>query len=248
MVAVYAVLILSLTFIFIFINQIFSTIFFILRKNPPIVQAVTKKNNKKAIIKNKLSILLAKKKIKLQSRNFYAKFLNERGYSKLPISIRFLIDEIYFRLCVNTKYLNCYVDYDKLKNAGIFNENPIFKIEVKDKKSLEKYLIALNEVYKYIQFRAIFLLDENNENEAIIDAINQSNIDHKIILMKDINIKLLQEINKLNLNFKTEKIIDINSLKNDFSFNNITFNIKENLNFEEYLSKKDEVHIKLIKF
>lgn len=252
MVAIYAVIILSMVFVLFFIGKIIDAQLYIMKKEVKPLKIEKKEHkSKKAIVKKSLVIILTKKKVKLRSKVFYARFLNEKSASKIPVSIRFLIDEIYLRVSVNAKYIDYYVDYDRLRNAGIFNEKPIFKIEVKDRKTLEKTLKAIIEVYKYLDFRTIFLLDEKTENNVIIDLINESlvGIDYKIVLMRDINIKLLYEINKLNLNFTPQKIFNENDLKTDFEFQNIELNrLKTTLNKEEFSCNLKRFQLKMTKF
>lgn len=196
---------------------------------------------KKCILKKKLKLMLLKKQIKFQSKIFYADFLNYRPYNKMPISIRFLIEKIYKRLSFNYHYLNRNISFDKLLNAGIFNEKVIYKINVDSKEKLEKEIKALSIIYKYIDFRTIFLLDESVDNDLIKKMIyeNASTIDYKIVFMKDINLNFLYEINKLNLNYKLKEIA---KKIEDFYFFDFEFkNSQIKWNSIEYKDKSNEV-------
>lgn len=245
MIAISAVIISSLVFTFFFTIKIFETYLFLTQK--PITVNI-EKNSKNSIIKKKLELILLKKKKKIQSKIFFAKFLEEKENKNLPLKIKFLIDKIYHRITTNICFLDEFIDFDKLKNAGIFNEKPIFKINVRGKEMLERYFEAFKILNSHIIFRIIFLLDETTDNDLIKDLIfdNLKDVDYKIILLKDINLRLLQEINKLDLNYRPNKI---NKVETDWNFENLKFeNIKTTSNMEEHNSCDKNAQIKLLKF
>lgn len=245
MIAIFAVIGLSIVFIFFFIIKIFETYLFLTQK--PITIKI-EQNGKNSIIKRKLELVLFKKKRKVQSKIFFAKFLEEKENRNLFLKIKFLIDEIYHRITTNTCFLDDFIDFDKLKNAGIFNEKPIFKINIKNREMLERYIEVFKILNNHITFRIIFLLDEITDNDFIKNLIfdNLKEVDYKIILLKDINLKLLQEINKLDLNYKPNKV---SRVEIDWSFESLNFkDAKTNFNMEEYIFDDKNIQIKLFKF
>ncbi len=246
MIAICSIIIFSLLFVALYIKQLIDISCFLSRKE----KIEVKDTSKKAILKKRLELIGASKKYKLQSKKYYAKFLYDKKYSSISISVKFLIDEIYKKLCLNHFLFKYQIDFDMLKNSGIFNEKPLYKINVvDDKKYIENIIFALNEVYKNLEFRAVFVLNEESDNNTIRDLIFQKckALDYKLIFFKDINLRLLQEINKLDLNYQPYNLESVD-LKNNFTSNIKLEKTKSNFMVENYISNCSECDIKLTKF
>jgi hypothetical protein len=190
----------------------------------------------------------------MQSRIFFAKFLLTNNYKKIKLSDKFLIDEIYRKVCTNLPLFNMSIDFDRVNNSGIINNKPIYVIYPEaDENKLKSQIFALYEVYKRIQFRTLFMLD-GNKDEMICRYIDKNTndlnykFDYKFISLKDINLKLLQEINKLNLNFD---VVDKTSVKDAEDFqceelkpaSDIFKNGRQEMQFED-----NDLAIKVTKF
>lgn len=242
MIFLYVVIALSLLFVLFFIHQLINAWNFLYSKKTDVKIEKNTHVFKKCVIKKKANISLSKKRIRLQSKLFYATFLKYKPYNKIPISIKFLVDDIYKKLYYNHHYFNFDIDYDRLLNADIFNGKLIYKIDVKSKDELEKQIKALSIVSKYIDFRTIFILDKQVDNCLIKKYIyeNTSDIDCRIIFIKDINFYLLYEINKLNLNYKVEKI---KKEIGEFEFSSFIFSNSIKWNTKEYYTQNNEIKI-----
>ena len=176
------------------LKQLFSAFkFFYKKESISSARSINVKTSIHYIIK-KLYLLNRKKtNINYQSKPFFAKFLYNCEFSKLKMSLKYLINKIYERVSCNYIFKNYKIDFNKLKNAG-FNFNlPIFIINTCEKKyDLKDITDAIEITLKKIKFYPVFLADQN------IELIAKK---YKCLVLSDVNLKLLEELNKLNLNY-----------------------------------------------
>ncbi len=216
-------------FIFVFVKKIINDIIFFYKKNKKVCCEI-KKEKKTFIIKKVKILYLKKNKKNIQSKSFYFKNLYNKQYYKISLKKKLLIDKLYRKLDANVVQFNLYPNFKILENAGLFNNKRIliFNYE-KIKKDLDKYIFAIEEIKKYIDFEPILIL-EDQKNKQISNFKN--------IYIQDINLNLYQELNKLNYNYNSAYNEKIDLIEEDYYTNLkdvscrrfITENIQINLN------------------
>ena len=192
MTILFVLLIVTTLFVVTFCIQLFSCIkiFYKVKElNEPIYDCEENKN--KFLIK-KSYFLQRKFCSNLQSKSFFFKTLYTKEFWKICNKTKFLIDKIYKRLSQNVCQFNFNIDFKRLKSSGLFENKPVFLIYAS--KVYEKFsqqVFASEKVLEYISYTPIFIFE--NEKE-MFDCKNK-------IVLSDINPLLLQELNKVNLNY-----------------------------------------------
>lgn len=217
MVIVVVCLVIALIFLFTFIKQLFNAccLFF---KKEKIISNTEPKHQKKLFQVVKQKRVLHRKKLKnnLCSVKIFAKFLNEKAYIQVPIGRKILASKIYERVVSNVIQFNANVDFGKLSNAG-FNSCVFLLKKPKEQRKFSNLLFALNVLKQKVCFLPIFVSETENEKVE----------GYKNIFLQDFNLKLFEDVCKINLNYDP------------------LFNKKLELPFKDFSCKK-EIQVKRI--
>ncbi len=217
MVIVVVCLVIALIFLFTFIKQLFNACCLFFEKEK-IISNTEPKHQKKLFQVVKQKRVLHRKKLKnnLCSVKIFAKFLNEKAYIQVPIGRKILISKIYERVVSNVIQFNANVDFGKLSNAG-FNSCVFLLKKPKKQRKFSNLLFALNVMKQKVYFLPIFVSETENEKVE----------GYKNIFLQDFNLKLFEEVCKINLNYDP------------------LFNKKLELPFEDFSCEK-EIQVKRI--
>ena len=237
-------------FVFSFLKQIFGAVFFVISSN--------KKTSKQAVILPKKTtnqvvkkhLLLSRKKIlrNLQTKPFFAKFLYNKECKHLLLCQKFLMNNIYEKLSKNVCQFGERIDFARLKCSGLLYDKPVFLIYApKEENRLNNLIVAIKEVKKHIPFQPIL----------VYETVPKVETEFKEIVLQDFNLKLFQELNKINLNYNFKFNKKIVETKEDFVASKDTIvkrvvclneNNKNNLIsylFKPKKNEKIEIYIKL---
>ncbi len=223
MIFVSCLLFLALFVVVIILKQYYLAIIFCFKKQKKQKTKDCVKRKKELAVLKKPYILSRKKFLfSIQTKSFYGKFLYQKEFSNLSNKKKFFIDNIYKKISNNTTLLNTNVDFNKLKCAG-FNLNlPIFLIKpLQLKEELSFYEEAVKILSKKVNFQPIFIFNNNNETFSTI---------HKTIFLDDFNLKLFNELNKLNINYNPLFNFNPPHTQTDY-FSNIDLQITRTINF-----------------
>lgn len=217
MVIVVVCLVIALIFLLTFIKQLFNASCLFCEKEK-IISNTEPKHQKKLFQVVKQKRILQRKKLKNNfcSVKIFAKFLNEKTYNQVPIGRKILINKIYERVVSNVIQFNANVDFGKLSNAG-FNSCVFLLKKPKEQRKFSNLLFALNVLKQKVYFLPIFVSETENEKVE----------GYKNIFLQDFNLKLFEEVCKINFNYDP------------------LFNKKLELPFEDF-SCKMGIHIKRI--
>lgn len=180
----------SLIFVFAFIRQLYFAVCLSFSKDKKVEETVKIKNQNKFQIVKKRSVLIRKRiSKKLCSRKIYAKFLFLKEFKNVSTERKFLINKIYFQLSKNHIQFSSNVDFEKLLKSGI--NKPVYLVEKpREERKFLNLTFALDVLKQKVSFLPIFVLEKPFEIPEF-----------KTICLEDVNLKLLQEINKINLNY-----------------------------------------------
>ena len=194
---------LTLIFVFAFLKQLFLAVLFILERET--ARNAFKAPKKKAFAKKRYNLLKVIPKRTVQSRPFFAKFLYGKEFFKTSLSTKFLIDKIYRRLSLNQTFLSCEIDFNKIGHAGFDLTKPtmLFNSLRYSQTVLEE---AVFEVMKRTSFQPILVSDSTLETNL------------KQISPLDINLKLYEELCKLDLNYNPNYSFEAPKTETDFLF------------------------------
>ena len=217
MVIVVVCLVIALIFLFTFIKQLFNACCLFFEKEK-IISNTEPKHQKKLFQVVKQKRVLHRKKLKnnLCSVKIFAKFLNEKAYIQVPIARKILISKIYERVVSNVIQFNANVDFGKLSNAG-FNSCVFLLKKPKEQRKFSNLLFALNVLKQKVCFLPIFVSETESEKVE----------GYKNIFLQDFNLKLFEDVCKINLNYDP------------------LFNKKLELPFEDFSCEK-EIQVKRI--
>ena len=217
MVIVVVCLVIALIFLFTFIKQLFNACCLFCEKEK-IISNTEPKHQKKLFQVVKQKRVLHRKKLKnnLCSVKIFAKFLNEKSYIQVPIGRKILISKIYERVVSNVIQFNANVDFGKLSNAG-FNSCVFLLKKPKEQRKFSNLLFALNVLKQKVCFLPIFVSEIESEKVE----------GYKNIFLQDFNLKLFEDVCKINLNYDP------------------LFNKKLELPFEDFSCEK-EIQVKRI--
>lgn len=191
MVIVVVCLVIALIFLFTFIKQLFNACCLFFEKEK-IISNTEPKHQKKLfqVVKQKRVLHRRKLKNNLCSVKIFAKFLNEKAYIHVPIERKILISRIYEKLASNVIQFNANVDFGKLSNAG-FNSCVFLLKKPKEQRKFSNLLFALNVLKQKVCFLPIFVSETESEKVE----------GYKNIFLQDFNLKLYEEVCKINLNY-----------------------------------------------
>lgn len=191
MVIVVVCLVIALIFLFTFIKQLFNACCLFFEKEK-IISNTEPKHQKKLFQVVKQKRILHRKKLKnnLCSVKIFAKFLNEKAYIQVPIGRKILISKIYERVVSNVIQFNANVDFGKLSNAG-FNSCVFLLKKPKEQRKFSNLLFALNVLKQKVCFLPIFVSETESEKVE----------GYKNIFLQDFNLKLFEDVCKINLNY-----------------------------------------------
>lgn len=194
---------LTLTFVFAFLKQLFSAAAFVLKKENT-TRHIFNLPKKKAFVKKKYELLRVIPKRAVQSRPFFAKFLYGKEFYRTSLSTKFLIDKIYRRLSLNQTLLSSEIDFNKIGHAGFDLKKPtmIFDVSRYTQDALEE---AISEVMKRTSFQPILVSDSKLETSL------------KQISPLDINLKLYEELSKLDLNYNSNYCFEAPKTESDIA-------------------------------
>ncbi len=207
----------SLMFLFAFIKQLFQAACLCFKKEK-IISSSEPKHQKIPfqVVKQKRNLHRKKLKNNLCSVKILAKFLNEKTYIQVPIERKILISRIYEKLASNVIQFNANVNFGKLSNAG-FNSCVFLLKKPKEQRKLSNLLFALDALKQKVCFLPIFVSETESEKVE----------GYKNIFLQDFNLKLFEEVCKINLNYDP------------------MFNKKLELPFEDFSCEK-EIQVKRI--
>lgn len=210
-------LVIALIFLFTFIKQLFNACCLFFEKEK-IISNTEPKHQKKLFQVVKQKRVLHRKKLKnnLCSVKIFAKFLNEKAYIQVSIERKILISKIYEKLASNVIQFNANVNFGKLSNAG-FNSCVFLLKKPKEQRKLSNLLFALDALKQKVCFLPIFVSETESEKVE----------GYKNIFLQDFNLKLFEDVCKINLNYDP------------------LFNKKLELPFEDFSCKK-EIQVKRI--
>lgn len=181
----------SLIFLFAFIKQLQQAVCLSFKKEKNGSNFEVKSQKEPfQIIKQKKIIHRNKFRKNLCSAKIFAKFLNEKCYGQISIQRKILISKMYERLVSNVIQFNARVDFGKLSNAG-FNSRVYILRKPKEERKFLNIVYALDVLKQKVEFAPIFILD--NEDDKIEK--------YKSIFFQDFNLKLFEELCKINLNY-----------------------------------------------
>ena len=132
------------------------------------------------------------------------------------------------------KFFESQIDYQKLKNSGLFEDKPIFKMFVNnlDLKN-KKMIFILNSICKKLSFTPILLCRE----EKLSDDISKKYKNIKCLNVNDLSPQIIFELNKIDINYisKIEEITEgvyVNGEKADnYRYKNLRLESKRVLKF-----------------
>ncbi len=180
-------------FLFAFLKQLYDAICLVVKKEVIENNFIFKAPKNPFQIVKKRKVLLRKKvSSKLFSQKIYAKFLFQKEFDNMLIETKILINKIYHKLASNVIQFNSKVDFEKLLNCGI-NSCVFLVKKPKEERKLSNLLLALDVLKQRVEFCPIFI-ENNGENV----------LPNRSILLQDVNLKLFQQICKVNLNYNPE--------------------------------------------
>lgn len=141
-------------------------------------------------------------------KNLVAAKIKSRKFLFLKGEQSRLISNIVYKVENNApKFFESQIDYQKLKNSGLFENKPIFKIFVSnlDLKNKKK-IFVLNSICKKLCFTPILLCRE----DKLVDSIPEKYKNVKCLNINYLSPQILFELNKIDINYipKIEKITE----------------------------------------
>lgn len=215
MTLVYVIIALTLCFVAVFVNKILQCFSFV-KKRKVEPQKPVEQPKKKLALKKQAVLHFTKTKKFLCSQKICAKFLFEKQHSSNSFAAKSLANKIYYKLQNNTILFSQNVNFKMLNNAGF--SKPVFILKNPTKTVLE----AVELVKLHVDFCPVF----QNLGEIETNA--------KQIFLEDLNLKLFQELCKINLNYcnlfnakfklpKTDVFGKVGNVKRVFSCGEISY-------------------------
>lgn len=183
-------LVFSLIFLVAFIKQLYIAVRLSFSKDKKVEEIyITKKPNKFQVVKKRSVLTWKRTSKKLCSQKIYAKFLFQKEFKFVSTERKILINKIYFQLSKNHIQFSSNVNFGRLLRSGI--NSPVYLVKKpKEERKFLNLTFALDVLKQRVNFLPIFVLEKPCEIPEF-----------KTICLEDVNLKLLQEINKINLNY-----------------------------------------------
>ncbi len=176
-----------------------------------LIKAVSKQNK---ILKNRIHF-----KLKLLKFNRYTSVpLNLTFNLKLPLKKRKIYDHVLKCIIFHSPITYSNIDTNILKNSGIDVSIPLY-LEKYPCKNLFKILYEINKKYNFN-----LIIFDAQKNLKFYKKYIKHNNKLKVLCENEISKKLKENIYKININYKSNKLKELN-LSSGFIFNN--FKVRE---------------------